>query len=181
VNFIKNKDHSFRVSKAQHQHCFDSDKGFMMYGAKQVARARLSFWRHAENWPKDGPPVLTSFLKLLYWRYIVEFTKILTMYLIYHSWIHLLHHSPLFPSPTPGIVSTGVIFPLTFMCIQYFHHIHPPTTFPHILPLLLVPTPQTGPVLPSCSLILWKKKIDSFVYDSCPGSFLVKFSCIYVL
>jgi hypothetical protein len=35
------------------------------------------------------------------------------------------------------------------MCTQYLHHNHPPTSFPHIFPLPLVPTPQTGPVLPS--------------------------------
>jgi hypothetical protein len=33
---------------------------------------------------------------LLYWGYIVTFAKVLT---VYHSWIYLLHHSPLSPSP----------------------------------------------------------------------------------
>jgi hypothetical protein len=31
-------------------------------------------------------------LLLLYWGYIVTFTKV---HIIYHSWIHLLHHPPL--------------------------------------------------------------------------------------
>jgi hypothetical protein len=47
---------------------------------------------------------------------------------VYHSWIHSPHHSPL--SPISGIVSTDTIFPLTYMCTQYLHHIHPLTTFP---------------------------------------------------
>jgi hypothetical protein len=50
---------------------------------------------------------------LLYWGYIVTFIKVLT---IYHSWLHLLHHSLLSPpSPIPGIVSTGLIFPFSWM------------------------------------------------------------------
>jgi hypothetical protein len=50
---------------------------------------------------------------LLYWGHIVTFTKVLT---IYHSWIHPLHHSPLFPPPPiPGIVSKGLTFPFTYM------------------------------------------------------------------
>jgi hypothetical protein len=74
----------------------------------------------------------------------VIFTKVLT---IYHSYL---------PSPTPGIVATGLIFPFLYMSTQYFHHIHPPTPFPYVL---LPPTgvnSQTGPVLPSCSLFLKK-------------------------
>jgi hypothetical protein len=31
--------------------------------------------------------------------YIVAFTKVLTLYQIYHTSIHPLHHSPSFPSP----------------------------------------------------------------------------------
>jgi hypothetical protein len=34
------------------------------------------------------------------WGYIVAFTKVLTIYQIYHSWIHPLHHSPLPPQQT---------------------------------------------------------------------------------
>jgi hypothetical protein len=45
------------------------------------------------------------------WGYIVAFTKVLTIYQIYHNWIHPLHNSPLSPSPPiPGIVSTVIIF-----------------------------------------------------------------------
>jgi hypothetical protein len=58
------------------------------------------------------------------------------------------------PPPIPRIASTGLIFPLTYMCTQYctiFNLIH---IFPTSFPLPLVPTPQTGPVPPSCSPIL---------------------------
>jgi hypothetical protein len=49
------------------------------------------------------------------------------------------------------------------MCTQYLHYIHPPTFFLHLLPWLTVTNspsllPQTWPVMPSCSLILWKKE-----------------------
>jgi hypothetical protein len=56
------------------------------------------------------------------------FTKVLTTYQIYHTWIHPLHHSPL-SSHIPGIVSTFV--PLTYMCTQYLDHIHPPSSSGH--------------------------------------------------
>jgi hypothetical protein len=36
-------------------------------------------------------PLMTYFLLLLFWGYIVTFTKVLTLY---HSWIHPLHYSP---------------------------------------------------------------------------------------
>jgi hypothetical protein len=52
------------------------------------------------------------FWLLLYWRHIVTFTKILT---IYHSWIH---PPPLFSfislHPIAGIVTTGLIFPFSY-------------------------------------------------------------------
>jgi hypothetical protein len=50
--------------------------------------------------------IYASFLLLLCWGYIVAFTKVITIYQIYHTWIHPLHHFPLFsPPPIPGIVS----------------------------------------------------------------------------
>jgi hypothetical protein len=30
------------------------------------------------------------------------------------------------PSPIPGIVSIGLIFPFSYMCTQNLHHIYPP-------------------------------------------------------
>jgi hypothetical protein len=89
---------------------------------------------------------------LLCHGYIVAFTKVLTLYQIYHTLIHPLHHSPLTSTPLiPEIASTGLTFPFTYMCTQYFLcYIHPPTSFSHMLPLPLVPTsPLPRPVLPS--------------------------------
>jgi hypothetical protein len=69
--------------------------------------------------------------------YIAAFTKDLTMYQIYHTWIHPLHHYPLnFSLPNPGIVSTDKIFVFTYMCSFYtFLHCFHSTTSP--LPLVL--------------------------------------------
>jgi hypothetical protein len=90
------------------------------------------------------------------WGYIVAFTKVLTIYQIYCTWVHPLHHSPS-PSPSliPRIVSTDNIFLSTYMCTQYLYHIH----FRHHFPPHQY-QPQAGLVLPSCSPILYKKKIE---------------------
>jgi hypothetical protein len=37
------------------------------------------------------------------WGYIVAFIKVLTMYQIYHTWIHPLHWSPLSPALRPHL------------------------------------------------------------------------------
>jgi hypothetical protein len=67
----------------------------------------------------------------------VAFTKILTLYQIYHP----LHYSPSYNCPPfPGIVSTDIIFPFTYMHTQDLHHVHPPPV-PHLLPFPLVPRP----------------------------------------
>jgi hypothetical protein len=57
------------------------------------------------------------------------------------------------PSP---IVSTGIIFALTYMCTHFFHRIHPPTSFSHhsLFPSLYQPPLTIGPVLPFCSPVL---------------------------
>jgi hypothetical protein len=81
----------------------------------------------------------------------VAFTKVLPMYQIYHTWIHPLHHSHLSPTPIPGTVSTGIIFPFTYMYTQYLYHIHLPTPFPHLLP---TPT-GTNTTDRTCSALLF--------------------------
>jgi hypothetical protein len=61
------------------------------------------------------------------WQYIVTFAKVLTIYQIYHTCIHPFYHSlfPLIlPFPIPGIVSTGINFPFTYICTQFLHHSH---------------------------------------------------------
>jgi hypothetical protein len=42
---------------------------------------------------------------LLSWKYIVAFTKVLTMYQIYQTWIHPLHHFPFFSLSQKRIAS----------------------------------------------------------------------------
>jgi hypothetical protein len=89
------------------------------------------------------------------------------------------------PLPIPGIVSTGLNFPFKYMCTQYLHHTHPPHPFPTSFPCqwyqLPLPLPDRD-----CSTLLFcnfvKEKLTFlFVWDSYTGSFLVTFSCIYVL
>jgi hypothetical protein len=60
----------------------------------------------------------------------------------------------------PGVVSTGIIFAFTNMRTHFLHHIHPHTPFPGHLPHLTGASPNLwiGLILPSCSLILYKKK-----------------------
>jgi hypothetical protein len=78
-------------------------------------------------------PLLSSLL--LCWGYTVAITKVLIIYQIYHTWIYPLHQSPSSPSsPHPGIVSTDIIFPFIYVNIQYLHHIHLPSLFPHFFP-----------------------------------------------
>jgi hypothetical protein len=75
-------------------------------------------------------PQPSPFLLCAWWG----FTKVLTIYkysiLEFIPSTILLHH----PLPTSGIFWTGIFFPLTYMCTQYLHHIHPPSPFPHLLP-----------------------------------------------
>jgi hypothetical protein len=88
--------------------------------------------------------------------YNVTFTKVLAIcHSEFNPFIILL-----FPStPIPRIISTDLIF---FHYVhEYFHHIHPPSLFPYILPLPLLPTPQTGPDLHSCALF-WKHSCSLF-------------------
>jgi hypothetical protein len=76
--------------------------------------------------------------------YIEVFTTVLTVYPIYHTCIHpFLPWFSFKPSPlTSGIVSIVLFFTFTYMCTQYFYHIHFLTRFSHHLPFLLVPTPH---------------------------------------
>jgi hypothetical protein len=92
-------------------------------------------------------------MSLQYIKYLVlEFTPSTTL---------------LYPFPhIPGIVSTDIIFPFTYMFPQYLHHIHPSMPFPHLFLLYWYQPPQMGPVLSSCFLILYKKRIGMFSYQS---------------
>jgi hypothetical protein len=75
------------------------------------------------------------------------FTKVLTLYQL--NWTP--QQSFFIPLPSVLEVSTGFIFPFSYMNTQYFHHIHPPTPFPYILSHPTSATPQTGPLVTSYS------------------------------
>jgi hypothetical protein len=78
---------------------------------------------------------------------IAAFRKVLTIWQIYHTWIHSLHCSPLPPSLIPGIVIAGIIFALTYMYINFLHYIHSPTSFPSTS---CAPCPRR-----SCSVLMY--------------------------
>jgi hypothetical protein len=83
--------------------------------------------------------VFLIFLLLFCWGYIVSLWQ--KSYNI--SWFNSPPPSFSFisPPPSPGIVSSGLIFPFTYMCTKYFQHIHPPTSYHYIVPFPLVPNP----------------------------------------
>jgi hypothetical protein len=58
-----------------------------------------------------------------------------------------------------GIVSTGLISPFTYMSKYYFHHIHPPTSFPYNLPSLNGINPDRTPWL--CLLLPGRQALKS--------------------
>jgi hypothetical protein len=63
-----------------------------------------------------GGYYLVIIIVLLYLRYNVTFTKVLTMY---HSFVNPLHHSPLSPNFISRIDSTGLIFPFSYRSIVF--------------------------------------------------------------
>jgi hypothetical protein len=91
-----------------------------------------------------------SFL-LLCSGYIVAFTKVLILYIGYLQYI-IVEFTPSIillypPSLIPGIVSTGIIFPFTYVCTQYLYYFHLPMLFPHFFP------PPTGTNCPPQALL----------------------------
>jgi hypothetical protein len=50
----------------------------------------------------------------------VEFIQVLTVYQIYHTWIHFLSHSPSSSHPLiPQVVPTGIIFAFIYTCTHF--------------------------------------------------------------
>jgi hypothetical protein len=88
------------------------------------------------------------------------------------------------PHPHSWIVSTGLISPFTYMCTEYFHHIHLLTPFLHHLPLL---TGTKPPPTHSGQDFLWfcrrKKMKFMLIWDkgSYIGSFIMIFSYVCIL
>jgi hypothetical protein len=58
------------------------------------------------------------FKLLLYWGYILAFTKVLTTY---HSWIHPRHHSPLSPSPIIFVLVSPIKWVILLMFMFATH------------------------------------------------------------
>jgi hypothetical protein len=107
----------------------------------------------------------------------MAFTKDLTMYQIYYTWIHPSLILLYAPPPIPGILSRDIDFVFTFMCTYFLHCIHPSTAFPCQLPLLIDTNPSSPkrPVLPFCSPIFRRKNDILLVWNKSiyTGSFLV--------
>jgi hypothetical protein len=122
--------------------------------------------------------------------YIVAFIKLLTIYKLYHIWIHPFPLLP-FISPSPESWHSFNRSHLAFTSIytHFLHHIHSANLLSPPPPLSHDVNPLTwaGPGPPYCSLILQmrKKKTWHFLLvwdkDSYTGSFLVIFPCLYVL
>jgi hypothetical protein len=91
---------------------------------------------HREDGPQSNRDISFFFYCFAEWGYMWH----LQMFLQYIKYITLeftpFYHCSLFlPPAIPGIVSVGIIFAFTYKCTQYLYHIHPPTHFPHFLPL----------------------------------------------
>jgi hypothetical protein len=121
------------------------------------------------------PYILVLFFNLLFITvvlgYIVIVTKVLT---IYHSWIHpsiiLLYPA----SPIPGVVSTGFIFPFSYVSTWYFHHIQPPSPFPCILYL---PT-GSNLLLFTTTYFKWYRNWGPVGLDNLPSVTKLEWSCV---
>jgi hypothetical protein len=61
----------------------------------------------------------------------------------------------LYPLPIPGIVSIGIIFAFTNMCVQYLHCIHPPILF-----LCHLPPPNPPLCCRICSALLFSNFVE---------------------
>jgi hypothetical protein len=110
------------------------------------------------------------------WWYTVTFTKVLTIYQIYHTWIYPFHHFPL-SSPHSW---------MSFNSNHFTIYIHVYTVFVPYSPL---PPSSTSHWYPPCRQDVFcppvfqfckRKKVTLlFVYDSYTGSLIVTFPYIY--
>jgi hypothetical protein len=61
------------------------------------------------------------------------------------------------PLPIPGMVSTGIIFAFTYMCVHFLYHIHPPSLFPCYLS---PPTGTSSTLGRTCSALLFSDFVE---------------------
>jgi hypothetical protein len=113
----------------------------------------------------------------LCWAYVVAFTKVFTIYQIYHAWIHPIHHSPLSPLFHSWNSFSRSHFSVYTHAYTLFAPNSPSYTLSQTLPL---PLPWV------LSAVLWfckskKKKKGLFFWNSYKGIFLVIFPCMDVL
>jgi hypothetical protein len=126
---------------------------------------------------------------LLCWGYIVAFTKVLTIYQIHHTWIHPLHHFPLFPSPH----SWNSFNRSHFSIYIHVYSVFALYSHPH-LPMALSPPPPHLPMGPTsllsrkvlfCTPVLWfykRKKWHFCLFKiAIHGVSFVALPCIYIL
>jgi hypothetical protein len=130
--------------------------GFIIWDWKLRSQVQWMTWYPHVPSSWSGYLLYRAFIFFLYccaeWGYIVAFTKVLTMYQLYRTWIHPFYHFPLFPVLLiNGRISTGIIFSFTCIYTHFLHWIHPLTPFPHNLPAPTGanPPPCVRPVLPS--------------------------------
>jgi hypothetical protein len=118
-------------------------------------RACVSSLDCLSNSPRQNSFYNNFFTIVVLLGYIVAFTKILTIYQIYHTWIHSLQLISFIPPPSiPEIVSTGLIFSIyTHVCRVFtILQLSLPPSSPNGATLLT----HTGPVL--CVLWFCKRK-----------------------
>jgi hypothetical protein len=91
------------------------------------------------------------------WGYIVAFTKVLTMYQLYHTWIHPFHCSALSPSPNFWNIFTRYHFCIYIHMYRFFALYSPsyPLSLPPPSSHWSQPDPWAGPYNPSSSLFLF--------------------------
>jgi hypothetical protein len=84
-----------------------------------------------------------------FWEYIVTFTKVATIYQMYLSWIHPLHHSPLFPLPYSSKSFKRSHFSIYIHAYTIFAPHSPSYTFPlHPTPSRWYQPPRQDPFWP---------------------------------
>jgi hypothetical protein len=123
------------------------------------------------------------FIIVLDGGYIVAFTKVLTIYQIYPTWIHCLHHSPLFPSPSiPVIVSTEIIFSI-YIHVYIVFALYLPF---HVLSLPPPPTTDNNPpkqylLCPPVFYVIEHLWLTFIVYLLCSRTYSKCFICILLV